>query len=341
LIDPLTIPSTRLATERAVAIEAVRAASLLCRSVRAELGPTFTHRKADRSPVTVADLGAQALITLVLADALPADPLMAEEDSAPLRASDVIAAAVLRQVGVWRPSLTAIDLTEALDASSDPGGPGRRWWTCDPVDGTKGFLRDEQYAVALALVEDGEVVLGVLGCPNLPPSLHDPPRGLHPPGLLFVAERDGGAWQLPLVEDGTTDSPAQISVDPTADPALARYAESVEAGHSSQSGAARLAADLGIAHPPLRLDSQAKYAVVARGEAGIYARLPHGDYRENVWDHAAGSIIVREAGGVVTDIRGRPLDFTAGRRLEHNVGIVAASPAFHGAAIAALAAQRG
>jgi 3'(2'), 5'-bisphosphate nucleotidase len=43
-----------------------------------------------------------------------------------------------------------------------------RYWTLDPIDGTKGFLRGDQYAIALALVEHGEVVLGVLGCPNLP-----------------------------------------------------------------------------------------------------------------------------------------------------------------------------
>jgi hypothetical protein len=40
--------------------------------------------------------------------------------------------------------------------------------TLDPVDGTKGFLRNDQYAVALGLIDHGEVVLGVLGCPWLP-----------------------------------------------------------------------------------------------------------------------------------------------------------------------------
>ena len=45
-----------------------------------------------------------------------------------------------------------------------------RYWTLDPIDGTKGFLRGDQYAVALGLIDDGEVILGVLGCPNLPNS---------------------------------------------------------------------------------------------------------------------------------------------------------------------------
>jgi 3'(2'), 5'-bisphosphate nucleotidase len=57
----------------------------------------------------------------------------------------------------------------ALDAGRHDGA-AERYWVMDPVDGTKGFLRGDQYAVALALVERGEVVLGVLGCPNLGPA---------------------------------------------------------------------------------------------------------------------------------------------------------------------------
>ena len=88
-------------------------------------------------------------------------------------------------------------------------------------------------------------------------------------------------------------------------PADVRFCESVESGHSAQGDAAAVAARLGITAPPLRMDSQAKYAVVARGEADIYLRLPtRADYREKIWDHAAGALIVAEAGGVVTDIYG-------------------------------------
>ena len=50
------------------------------------------------------------------------------------------------------------------------------------------------------------------------------------------------------------------------------------------------------------------------------------DYREKIWDHAAGSIIVREAGGVVSDIFGNGLDFSQGKMLESNSGVLAALP---------------
>ena len=74
---------------------------------------------------------------------------------------------------------------------------GGRYWTLDPIDGTKGFLRGEQYAVALALIEGGEVVVGLLGCPNLP----DAAGGR---GLLFTAVRGEGARRYPLWETALT-----------------------------------------------------------------------------------------------------------------------------------------
>ena len=52
----------------------------------------------------------------------------------------------------------------------DHGGGSQyseRFWTLDPIDGTKGFLRGEQYAVALALIVEGRIAVAALACPNL------------------------------------------------------------------------------------------------------------------------------------------------------------------------------
>ena len=60
-------------------------------------------------------------------------------------------------------------INEILDNIDHGNGePADLFWTLDPIDGTKGFLRGDQYAVALALIKEGKPVLGVLGCPNLP-----------------------------------------------------------------------------------------------------------------------------------------------------------------------------
>ncbi len=321
--------------QRAAATEAVRAASLLCRAVREALIPSDSAAKADRSPVTVADLGSQALISLVLADAFPDDPIVGEEDAALLRTDPdgPIAAAVLRHVRAARPDATAEIVADALARCSHTGGATGRFWTLDPVDGTKGFLRGGQYAVALALIEDGEPVLGLLGCPNLPLDPGEPHAGV---GCLFVAERGAGAVLIPLDRD-SPETPVRVA--PPASPPEARWAESVEAGHSDQDDAARVAELLGLGQAPLRMDSQAKYAAVARGEAAIYLRLPTSEtYRERIWDHAAGWLIVREAGGEVTDIQGRPFDFGTGRGLERNQGVVASSGgALHAEVLGAVA----
>jgi 3'-phosphoadenosine 5'-phosphosulfate (PAPS) 3'-phosphatase len=54
------------------------------------------------------------------------------------------------------------------DMGQSPGGGSGRHWVLDPIDGTRGFVGQRQYAVCLGMLQDGEVVLGVLGCPNLP-----------------------------------------------------------------------------------------------------------------------------------------------------------------------------
>jgi 3'(2'), 5'-bisphosphate nucleotidase len=111
---------------------------------------------------------------------------------------------------------------------------------------------------------------------------------------------------------------------------VASFCESVESGHSNQDQSAQIAARLGITAEPYRIDSQCKYAAVARGDASIYLRLPtRADYREKIWDHAAGKFVVEQAGGVVSDVTGAPLDFSHGAKLQANSGVIATDGRFH------------
>jgi 3'(2'), 5'-bisphosphate nucleotidase len=205
-----------------------------------------------------------------------------------------------------------------------------RFWTLDPIDGTKGFLRGDQYAVALALVYDGRVQVGALGCPNLSLGKGE--------GVLMVAARGQGTWMAPL--EGSPDF-VQVSVSPQGDPARARLLRSFESGHTNVSQIDVLARALGVAADPVCMDSQAKYAVLAAGGGEIYLRLlspSRPDYREKIWDQAAGSIVIEEAGGRVTDLDGLPLDFTRGRTLAANRGICATNGVLHAGTLAALKA---
>jgi 3'(2'), 5'-bisphosphate nucleotidase len=100
---------------------------------------------------------------------------------------------------------------------------------------------------------------------------------------------------------------------------------------------------LGMTADPVRTDSQAKYAVVARGEADFYLRLPRSQapawergYVEKIWDHAAGALVVEEAGGRVTDVDGKPLDWTHGDALHANCGLIVTNGRLHAAVLAAV-----
>jgi 3'(2'), 5'-bisphosphate nucleotidase len=306
--------------EKRTAMSAVFRAAQLCQQVQTDMLKTDAMEKADRSPVTVADFGSQALICQAIAEAFPEDAIVAEEDSQALRE---IPQLMQRVTGYVDRFAAAIPSTQTVCDWIDLGGGkvGERFWTLDPIDGTKGFLRGDQYAIALALIVNGEVKLGVLGCPNLPQKLDDPYAQR---GCLFVAEKDKGTRMLPL--DGQDSERIQISQE------THRFAESVESTHSDLEAHAQIAQQVGIIDPPIRMDGQGKYGVLARGEASVYIRLPNPatpDYRECIWDHAAGLIVVEEAGGVVTDVNGRALDFSQGRRMTVNRGILATNGKLH------------
>ena len=91
--------TSRHRRERDVAVRAVREAGRLCRHAQARVlsasapdsgAPSGVHKKADRSPVTVADFSAQALICRTLAETFPEDPIVAEEDAAMLHRDAVL-----------------------------------------------------------------------------------------------------------------------------------------------------------------------------------------------------------------------------------------------------------
>ncbi len=321
--------------ELAVAQAAVSQAARLCEAVRQQL-VMEAMEKADKSPVTVADYGAQALICRALAMAFPLDPVVGEEDASELR--DPALGGQLQQIlgfvqgELGATAATAEQVLTWIDQGN--GAVGTRFWTLDPIDGTKGFLRRDQYAIALALIEDGDLRVGVMACPAL--KLECRPET----GLLFSAVRGQGATVRPLA-DLSQVTPLQVL--PPGDSPRLRFVESVEASHGNQPQQQAVARAAGITRPPVPMDSQAKYGVVAAGEAALYLRLPspkYPDYREKIWDHAAGALIVEEAGGRVTDMLGQPLDFYRGIKMLDNRGVIATNGTLHDLALQAMAKGR-
>lgn len=344
--------------ELQVAQLAVARASILTKSVFAEKAKG-TISKDDKSPVTIGDFGAQALIIAAIKHNFPHDEVVGEEEASSLREQKDLSSKIWNLVKDTKLSDTDSDtilggpiededaMLRAIDAGNSAGGDKGRIWALDPIDGTKGFLRGGQYAVCLALMVDGDVKVGVLGCPNLPINDSEPLKedmgtaasDKEGYGVLFSAVQGEGAQIQPLTR-GALSQGHPISVSKITDVSQAVMCESVEAGHSSKGDNAEIAQKLGVTGKPVQMDSQAKYGSVARGAGDIYLRLPvRKDYQEKIWDHAAGDLIVREAGGHVTDIDGNRLNFSLGRTLRENKGVVATPANIHAQVLKAVGEQ--
>lgn len=389
------VRAAKAAVARAVALSTAVQGRLVA-------GATLAKADATASPVTIADFGVQAVIALSLAELLPrGSPLrmVGEEDDTTLRAAgEGVVSEVVRVVNAAHPKADggAWSAEEVLGAVACGGYDGAAsadaprgsplsaawesgYWILDPIDGTRGFLRGGQYAVGLAYVRHGRVVLGAMGCPNIPyPKWDGTGTPLHAAaaaaggaggsgsgdvGCLFTAVRGHGTFMEPLAgvaagvaasREGAAAteeesdlaaalssrgaaSRVQAAVLPSASSAI--FAESFEALHGRWDLTQGIASALSITSPPLRLDSMCKYGLLARGDGHIYFRFPPAKHPvEYVWDHAAGSIVLEEAGGRVTDIYGKELDFSRGRTLAANKGVIATCGNIHEEVLAAVAA---
>ena len=195
-------------------------------------------------------------------------------------------------------------LTEAAPGSRvigeelSPGAlPAGLVWVVDPLDGTTNFLhRFPFYAVSIAAVRDGEILAGVVE--------HVPPK------LRYFATRGGGAY--------LGDSPLHVSTIVEPRHALIgtgfpfKYVELLPRYQRQFAGI--LARSAGIRRPG---SAALDLCDVAAGRFDGFWELAL-----EAWDVAAGTLIVREAGGVVTDPLGN------GDVLRHGP-VVAGNPAIH------------
>jgi len=340
-----------------VAQDAGRKAAALCRAVHASTPESMD--KGDKSPVTIADYGSQAVILRAIAAAFPEHAIIAEEGSEHLRESagddgaakivklvnDVIADDAESGQGSDPANTSAPADFEQVCAWIDHAGPATPadaksatlahefTWSIDPIDGTKGFLRRQQYAVAIGLLRNGLPYAGVMVCPNLPVDLNNPEGQV---GVMYVAAEGRGCTRVPI--DGGDTGPANASTNPNS--TEWRVLGSVESAHGDPALVVKMMEEANIAGGFVRYDSQVKYGIIAEGAAEVYLRpRSRPDYRENIWDHVAGVIVAQEAGGVVTDTDGKPLDFTLGSKLTENRGVLAtASQAVTDAVVAGIAA---
>jgi len=310
-----------------IGLEAVSLASNITRKIQKALCADDILTKTDSSPVTIADFAAQTVINSTLSKYLQQPvSMISEEEGANLTDEKTLESVISFIKGTLD-----ISSHSQLKATVDFGKSSQKtekFWTLDPIDGTKGFIRGQQYAISLAFVEKKEIQLGILGCPNLDPDLSRNPENINNEGSLLFATRNHGTWSTDIDDPWSNLKP--VTSSPELPLEELRLCESVESAHSKHSVTKRILDFHNMKQDSIKLDSQVKYAVVARGQGHIYLRIPTSDhYKEKIWDHAAGCIIAEEAGLIVSDIYGKKLDFNCGDELKRNSGIVCAPKKHH------------
>ncbi|KAF4580996.1 myo-inositol-1(or 4)-monophosphatase [Ophiocordyceps camponoti-floridani] len=309
------------ARERQVAEAAVKAAAKLTKRVQSTVKEVS---KADASPVTAADFAAQALLTQHIRRAFPDDAIVGEEDSSVLRSDGLLGEKVYLLFREASSSddddddgvCSLEDMLDLIDVGGKGMGGGGRFWTMDPIDGTAAFLRGEQFAVAVGLVEGGKEVVGVIACPNLKvcngvisEAIVDQELGV----VLSALPAPRSLSDLHIVDCPIGNPPGRE--------AMRLLAARVQAPFPGT--------DIWSSH--------VRYAALILGGGNVLVRVPASGRDEScIWDHAGAQLLYSELGGLATDLDGRPLDFTAGRYLCRNRGLVVAHEGVHGRVLAEL-----
>lgn len=279
--------------------------------------------KADASPVTVADFGAQAIVRVALSRQEKRDVKMVAEESAMALQEDrklarAVAEAtndVLERHG--EAPVTVDDVVEAVHASDasqrdDDEHLRDAFWILDPIDGTRGYLRGGccEYALGLARVQEGQLEVGVMALPNT----GRPDGVLGENGILLRSMRGAGTQWTPietLEECKDADSEREWRKTRVDTAGTLSEASLCVSDHDSAVEWLRLRG----ASAKLRLccGSLCKYAAVALGSATAYVQPPDPERMLlKSWDHAAGLLCVQEAGGMATDLDGNTLDVCSG-----------------------------
>ncbi|TVY34552.1 3'(2'),5'-bisphosphate nucleotidase [Lachnellula subtilissima] len=325
--------------ERLIAELAVQRAALLTKKVLREIDKG-TISKSDKSPVTIADFAAQALLICAIHHNFPDDKFVGEEAADTLREDvelqkrvwDLVSAKYLddRETNALLSTpVSSEEMLNIIDLGCGPGGRKGRVWMLDPVDGTAAFMRGQQYAVSLALVEDGQEVVGVVGCPNLNlenGKIHEDRVDREGYGMMLSAVRGQGAF-IRRISSGESEAARRIERPVNgADVKDLHWVEGTTSRSNDIDKQWKLAKSLGISFPGTDLySSQMRYIALAVGGGDINVTIPKKrDKISWVWDHAGGHLILKESGGLVTDLNGKEFDFGAGRYLGENYGRIVA-----------------
>lgn len=334
---------TLYAHEQHIAELATLRASILSKRVQSTVSEIT---KDDSSPVTTADFAAQALLIAALRHAFPKDKFLGEEDSSALRTDEALGNKVFKLVlsatdvidpdsGEPLPKPSSLDeMLDLIDLGGHgTGGDKGRFWVMDPIDGTAAFLKGQQYAVSLSLIEDGKEVVGVLGCPNISAEMgriseeNIDKSGL---GVMLTAVRGRGSTIRTMTLGGLEVALSLNIIERLESDGL-HIVDCIASKDFRHDVIAKLADNLRAKFPNIEIwSSHIRYAALIVGGGNAQFWVPESSASKMyIWDHAGTQLIFTELGGRVTDLDGKDMDFGAGRDLNRNRGLVATSGKMH------------
>jgi 3'(2'), 5'-bisphosphate nucleotidase len=274
--------------------------------------------KEDGTPVTQADIVSQVIILSGLQKHFPHDKIVAEEKLTVGDGTDlkVRACEMLKEL-VDMPDIGEF-LEDWVNYRGDP--EGTRTWMIDPIDGTKGFKKGLCYAIAIGLYFDGKPQFGCMAVPSFP----EIGGTRHETVIAYGGAGIGAFWLKP-----GGGQPKRLHVSDIKRISKLRVVGSRAHDRGDICGKFVETAGIGQA---ARMDGQAKYLMLASGQADVYIRSADPVYGIAFpWDHCAGQVILEEAGGKVTDFAGKPLkyDTSHGSPIKDLDGLVATNAKCH------------
>lgn len=288
--------------ELSLAIKLVKKASKITEWFRKE--KILSFEKEDESPVTLADFASQIFIISKIKELFPEDQIIAEEDSGAFL--NINAENIIKKC---YNSLNLVFEDGFKDTLNYRGSISNRQWTIDPIDGTKGFQKHLAYAIGIGFMVQSEPTVCAISVPNYNE------RNL----TIFSAEKNHGA----KVSYGNQNfNPIKVSENN-----IIKNFRVCHSLHYDKPWVMNFARSLGITSF-VQMDSMAKFCMVADSAADLYIK-PLNIKSSFTWDFLPGDLLVKEAGGVITDLFGNSINYLNEKCIVTAPGLIASNGVLH------------
>ena len=262
-----------------------------------------TYQKSDKSPVTLADIATQIYITSHIKEIFPNDQIIAEEDGSFLdKKAEKLILSCFKDI-------IHDHITNLKELVEYKGKKSNRQWSVDPIDGTKGFSKGLCYSIGIGFMDKSDTKVCAICVPNYNK------KSL----AIFSAEKGEGAWVR-------TESRIFNKIKVSSKTNI-KQAKLVHSLHYDEQWVTKFINVVGL-KDAYQVDSMVKFCKVADASADFYLK-PIDHHHSYSWDYCPGDLLVKEAGGKVTDLNGKELIYQDEHLLCSTYGFLASNGILH------------